>query len=106
MGGSGSSYTPRNKKTDCSDLAFDTVVNSPDNLGEVKVGDILELKKTPKLEILFIHSSGSQIGKLFSSSLLSLISCMDKGFEYSAEVKELKRDVCRVYVWCTKTPRA
>jgi hypothetical protein len=105
MGGSGSSYTPRGKKLDCSEIEFKTAVNSPVNLGLVQINDILDLKKNEQMEVLFIHKNGIVIGKLFSGNLLSVIGCITKGYEYSAQVNEVTGDICRVTVWCTKSPK-
>ena len=106
MGGSGSTYRPPGSgPTNCGDLAFSTAINSPENLTGLKPGDILGLKRNPQMEVQFVAPNGKTVGKLFSSHLLRIVSCMDKGFEYSATVLSIEDGVCRVNVFCSKSPK-
>jgi len=104
MGGSGSTYTPRSRSAGCEDIAFSTAINSPESLSGLKRGDILSLEKNARMEIVFKRANGKAVGKLFSSSLLKIINCMNRGFEYSARVESVKDGVCRVEVFCSGTP--
>ena len=107
MGGSGSNYRPSGTgsgSTDCSDLAFTTAVNSPGDLSGLKAGDVFILKKNTQMEVVFQRQDGRIVGKLFSSTLLKIISCLTKGYEYSARVANIEDGVCRVEVYCSKFP--
>jgi len=104
MGGSGSSYTPGRRSVGCADIEFSTAINSPEDLSGLRPRDILSLEKNARMEIVFKRANGKAVGKLFSSSLLKIINCMNKGFEYSARVESVEDGVCRVEVFCSKTP--
>lgn len=104
MGGSGKSYSPPGKTVDCNDLEFSTAINSAEHLEQLEKSEILSLEKNAQHEVVFKKVNGLVVGKLFSSHLLKLSSCISRGFGYSAKVDEIKDDVCRVTVFCSKTP--
>ena len=104
MGGSGKSYSPQRSTVDCADLAFATVINSAEHLNSLKKGELLALAKNARHEIIFKKATDVEVGKLFSSNLLKLSNCIDRGFQYSAIVDEIKDDVCRVSIFCSKSP--
>lgn len=105
MGGSGSSYDPPGGgSTSCEDIEFPTAINSPENLTGIKKGDVLTLEKNARMEVQFKRVNGKVVGKLFSGSLLKIINCMSRGFGYSATVVSVEDGVCRVRVFCSKSP--
>lgn len=105
MGGSGRSYSPPSRNTvDCADISFTTLINSPKNLDQVHEQDVLRLTQNNRREISFYLPNGTEVGRLFSSHLLRLSDCMSKGYEYSAVVREVSAELCRVDVSCTKQP--
>lgn len=105
MGGSGGSYSPpRNTPVDCGELTFITVINSPQNIAILSVGETIMLERSPGHELIFRTQAGTQVGKLFSSQLLRIASCIERGYAYSAIVKEISDDVCKVEVFCSQNP--
>jgi hypothetical protein len=105
MGGSGGSYSPpRKTSVDCGEITFITVINSSQNLDTLRVGDTIMLEKSSAHELIFVTQTGIQVGKLFSSQLLRIASCIERGYGYSAIIKDISDDVCRVEVFCSKNP--
>lgn len=103
MGGSGSSYTPRGgSSSGCADIDFLTVINEPANLTGLKVGDTLSLERNARREVIFRRANGKQVGKLFSGSLLRVVNCMSRGYNYSATIHGIEESVCRVRVFCSR----
>lgn len=105
MGGSGSSYTPSGGTGDCANVNFTTAINSVQNETHLAIGSMLDLTVNSKREVIFQTTEGVQVGKLFSSNLLKLISCITRGYKYQAIVKGIESGVYRVDVAFSGKPR-
>ena len=97
MGGTGGSdYAsgggtsgPDVSSTDCSTLTFDATVASPDPeiTTTLKLGDVLSVSREgqPPRLVLRTRPEAEYVGAL-TERWMDLVSCMDSGFEYCAEV--------------------
>lgn len=93
-GGGGRSYVGSGDGSpdECSSLDVETPLNSPnpDILKVLSKGEILivvvEVNPRGVKSLVAKHSSGRTAGSLTPPSLLTIISCIDKGFQYGATV--------------------
>jgi hypothetical protein len=100
-GSSGSSWNDE-PITDCARLSQQTPLNSPNSviLSQLSKGDLLEvhLNKLGKAVVVEALHLGQVAGTITSSILQTIAECIEKGYEYVAEVIEVREGSCRVHV--------
>jgi hypothetical protein len=101
-GGGGGEWTgePAN---DCATLSENTTLNSPNQsvLGQLKKGDVLEVtvRNVGKAIVIEALYKGQVAGAITSSIIQRLAECIEKGFQYVADVTEdVKGGACKVRV--------
>lgn len=90
-GGPGGGFEPPHERTPCDHLKFRTSVASPQPAAEeADVGDVLtvELKSGPPVVIHLVDGDGNTVGSLITR-IPDLIRCIQDGFSYEADVKEV-----------------
>jgi hypothetical protein len=91
-GGGGGGQTPR-PEVSCQDLVVDTQLNSPkeDLVAMLKLGDFLDVSAESRAgtDVILVKHKGKVVGSVTSPLSGRLRKCIEKGFEYSAEVKKL-----------------
>lgn len=90
-GGPGGGFGPRDDRTPCDQLRFQTSIASPQPAtDDLAVGDLLQvvLSSGPPVVIHLIDSSGDVVGSLISR-IADLLRCIQDGFSYEAEVKQI-----------------
>jgi hypothetical protein len=79
-----------------------TTLNSPNQevLMKLKKGDALEIlmRRMDKAIIVEALYQAEVAGSITSSIIQRLAECIDKGFQYVAEVQEVKGGACKVQV--------
>jgi hypothetical protein len=99
-GGPGGGFGPRDDRTPCDQLRFRTSIASPQPAAsDLEVGDVLEvvLRSGPRVAIDLIDSSSDVVGSLITH-IADLLRCIQDGFSYEAEVKEIDGGDVRVDV--------
>lgn len=102
-GGGGGDWV--NEPTDdCARLSQVTTLNSPDKevLSKVNKNDKLEIRLRPSGKSVIVEAlhKGEVAGTITSSIIQRLAECMEKGYQYVAEViDEVKGGVCKVRVY-------
>jgi hypothetical protein len=90
-GGPGGGFGPSDDRTPCDQLRFRTSVASPQPAADdLKVGDVLqvELNPGPPVVIHLVDSDGNVVGSLITR-IADLLRCIQDGFSYEADVKEI-----------------
>jgi hypothetical protein len=103
MSGSGGGGWDREPKDDCATLTQFTTLNSPNQavLKKLKKGDVLQIsvKKAGKAVVVEALYGADVAGTITSSIIQRLAECIEKGFQYVAEVQdEVKGGACKVHV--------
>lgn len=99
-GGPGGGFGPRDDRTPCEELRFETSVASPQPAAaNLSVGDILEvvLRSGPPPAIDLVDGKGDVVGSLIIR-IADLLRCLQDGFTYEAEVKQVNGGDIRVEV--------
>lgn len=103
MSGSGGSvYDPQPPQQTCDRLNFKTTVNSPDPavIGGIQVGDRLDVALDTggnRKRVVVLHN-GRIAGSITSDTLPQLISCLESGSVFSADVQSVKGGRVEVHV--------
>jgi hypothetical protein len=89
--------------TGCYTVNFETVLLSPrpEVIASVKTGEVLVLKlesQGDKPIVVATRKNGDEVGTIGSPHLLQLISCMQEGHKYTADVVSVEGGACRVRV--------
>jgi hypothetical protein len=86
----------------CETLSQQTTLNSPDRavLSQINKGTVLEVSvnkagKAVTIEALF---NGQVAGTITASIIQRLAECMEKGYQYVAEVTDVQGGACRVHI--------
>lgn len=86
---------------DCSSLAFETHISSPNPTMVValRVGDILEvgIKNLNGINVVSLLKDGSAVGGLVDFSD-RISDCIDAGFDYIATVRSINGGAIKVFV--------
>lgn len=102
MGGSGSSgYTPTSSIDKCETLSFDTQVNSPQPMAlqTLVIGDHLTVSLSPlPRQVVQVDKDGVVVGAITGPDTPKLISCLQNGYTFKAEVLEVAGGMCTVRV--------
>ena len=100
MSGSGqSSYTPR--ESGCADMSFTTVLGTPKRpiLAQLRKGHVLQLVlETGQTKIVVAKTNAGQMAGTITTMTQKLIECMEKGYEYEAEVSQVTGLQCSVVI--------
>ncbi len=102
MGGSGSGgWSPSPPQNPCNTLAFRAPLNSPQPavLAQLSVGSLLtvSLAPTPQAAV-YISYLGQVAGSLTGQKIISLINCIQNGYQFQAEVISIVGGLCTVDV--------
>ena|ERR1700728_3675145 len=103
MSGSGNGGWDREPQDDCATLTQFTTLNSPNQavLKKLKKGDILQISVRRAEKAVVVEASyGAEVAGTITSSIIQrLAECIEKGFQYVAEVQEeVKGGACKVHV--------
>ena len=102
MSGSGGGTWVDQPSDDCATLSQQTTLNSPNRtvLGQLKKGDLLDVRvnKAGKGVVVEAVHNGQVAGSITSSIIQHLAECIEKGYEYVAEVVDVQGGACRVHV--------
>lgn len=103
MSGSGGGTWIDQPSDDCARLSQQTTLNSPnrDVLNDLKKGTVLDIRvnKEGKGVVVEAVHLGKVAGTITSSIIQRLVECIEKGYEYVAEViEDVKGGACRVHV--------
>ncbi|KLN64476.1 hypothetical protein [Vibrio sp. VPAP30] len=99
MGGSGGGYTPSGSNTECRRLEFQANLNSPQAaIAALNVGDLLPVVLQQRV-VTVLHN-GSPIGSITGPRIQRLVSCIENGYSYEAEVVFVSGGTCAVMVRC------
>jgi len=102
MSGSGSGgRTPSAPSNPCDQLSFFSVITSPQPavIGQLGVGAVLNvaLQATPQTAIV-VDYNGAVAGALTGTKITNLISCLQNGYDFTAEVISIVGGKCTVRV--------
>jgi hypothetical protein len=101
-GSSRGSSSRGSSTTECSEIKFETTIFSPVPavLSTVKKGDELDIavEKTGGISLVAITKTGAVLGTILAKENLRLITCMERGFDYVAIVKEIKSGSCTILI--------
>jgi hypothetical protein len=90
-GGGGGGHTSAD--TSCEDLVIDTQLNSPKEevVVKLKLGELLDvsLETRAGTDVILVKHKGKVAGSVTSPLSGRLRKCLQKGIEYTAEVKKL-----------------
>jgi hypothetical protein len=103
MSGHGGGTWVSEPTDDCARLSQSTILNSPnqDVLKKLKKGELLKInaRKVGKAVIVEALHKDEVAGTITSSIIQRIAECIEKGFQYVAEVKEdVKGGVCKVHI--------
>ena len=102
MSGSGGGTWVDQPGDSCATLSQQTTLNSPNRtvLSQVAKGSVLDVtvNKTGKAVTIEALFNGQVAGTITSSIIQSLAECMEKGYEYVAEVIDVQGGACRVHI--------
>ncbi len=99
MGGSGGGFSPSGSNFECRRLQFTANVNSPQTaISQLNVGDLLPLVLSQR--VITVTHNGSPIGSITGPRIQRLISCIQNGYSYIAEVTYINGGTCSVMVRC------
>jgi hypothetical protein len=86
----------------CATLSQQTTLNSPNKvvLSQIPKGAVLDvaINKTGKAVTVEAIFGGQVAGTITASIIQRLAECMEKGYEYVAEVVDIQGGACRVHV--------
>ena len=104
MSGSGSSGdfgSGAGQGVDCSNLSFETHINSPvqGELDKLSIGDVLvvELAVRGSVEVVQVLNGSDAVGGIVDRAP-SLKQCLESGFEFKATVRDISGAAVRIYV--------
>lgn len=100
-GGGGGGWAPSGPAPRCDTLSFTATVNSPQPaaLATVNVGDILDVSLSPPpQQTVLVSKQGATVGALTGSKISTLVSCLQNGYRFEAEVVSLNGGICSVDV--------
>lgn len=106
QGGGGAGPDPGEPKDICVMIKEDVRLESPkpEVLAELKPGDVLELRaKDGKPPVRAVTAAGKTAGSVVTSSLETLLRCMDQGHRYVATVQSIKGGMCIVRITHAKS---
>lgn len=102
MSGSGGGGWNDQPSDNCATLSQQTTLNSPNKavLSNLAKGNLLDVRvKTMGKGVIVEALYGGQVaGSITSSIIQRLAECIEKGYEYVAEVIDLQGGACRVHV--------
>lgn len=101
MGGSGSGgYTPSVPTNPCASLTFQAAINSPQPnvVAQLSVGSILDVSIGSTGQTVTVEFQGKQAGVLTGMQVAQLVNCIRSGFQYQADVVQLRGGLCVVRV--------
>ena len=102
MSGSGGGTWIDQPGDSCETLSQQTTLNSPVKavLSQVKKGTVLEVSvnKTGKAVTIEALLNGQVAGTITSSIIQRLAECMEKGYQYVAEVVDVQGGACQVQI--------
>ena len=96
-GSGGPSFEP---VKDCDSISFNTDINSPQEkaIGRLKVRDRLNVMLSNNTVVVVRQDTGDTLGSVNWSSIVRLIECMQDGFEYVAEVRDIQDGLIKVHI--------
>jgi hypothetical protein len=102
MGGSGSGgWTPSAPSNPCDQLSFLAIINSPQPavISRLKKGDVLKVafQASPQPAVV-VEYKGAVAGTLTGTKISNLISCLQNGYTFEAEVISIVGGKCTVEV--------
>jgi len=85
----------------CDSLAFETVLSSPkpNVVSMLSVGDILDIQIHVSVgveTVVILHNNDIAGGLVKNSDVIK--TCLDKGYQYEAEVREIKGAQVKIFV--------
>ena len=87
---------------DPCDLTEQTNVNSVDRkvLATLQIGSVLSVVKNagPPVRLLVQTSAGATLGSITSPSLAQILSCIDAGHQYQAEIRSISGGAVQVSI--------
>ena len=102
MSGSGGGTWLDQPTDDCARLAQQTTLNSPNKtvVGQLQKGDVLDVRVTKMGKGVVVEAlrNGQVAGSITSSIIQKLAECVEKGYEYEAEVIDVQGGACRIQV--------
>jgi len=102
MSGSGGGTWIEPPSDDCATLSQQTTLNSPNRtvLSQLQKGDVLDVQvnKAGKGVVVEALHKGQVAGSITSSIIQRLAECVEKGYEYVAEVIDVQGGACRIHV--------
>ncbi len=102
MSGSGGGTWIDQPGDSCATLSQQTTLNSPNRtvLSQVTKGTVLDVSvnKTGKAVTIEALFNGQVAGTITASIIQSLAECMERGYQYVAEVIDIQGGACRVHV--------
>ena len=103
MSGSGGGTWIDQPTDDCARLAQQTTLNSPNRavVSRLQKGDLLDVRvtKVGKGVVVEALRNGQVAGSITSSIIQRLAECVEKGYEYVAEViDDVQGGACRIHV--------
>jgi hypothetical protein len=100
-GGGGGGGGHVSEGMNCSALTFRTPLNSPkpDVLATLSVGDRLRVVLVPPKGPVEVRTTKDRVaGSITSIQMVQLMNCINKGYEYEAEVKSLSGGRCDIEI--------
>ena len=102
MSGSGGGTWIDQPGDSCETLSQQTTLNSPNRavLSQINKGTVLDVSvnKTGKAVTVEALFNGQVAGTITSSIIQRLAECMEKGYQYVAEVIDVQGGACRVQI--------
>lgn len=102
MSGSGArGWSPTPPQDSCGTLSFRATLNSPQAavLAQLTVGAVLTVSIAPPPQPAVYLSHGGQVaGSLTGQKIISLINCVQNGYQFEAEVVSIVGGQCIVDV--------
>ena len=102
-GGGGGGTWVEQQSDDCGKLSQQTTLNSPNRtvVSQLKKGDLLDIqvKAVGKSVVVEALHNGQVAGSVTSSIIQQLVECLEKGYEYVAEVlNDVQGGACRIHI--------
>lgn len=98
-GGGGGGYTPR--ESSCEELTLGAPLGSPKLavITGLKPGNLLTLElEATSVKTVLAKTSGGKIAGTITTMTQRLIECMEQGYEFVAEVKQINGAQCQVSI--------